>query len=232
MNQGQDDFFELAPVPDPSECTVEPLTVDEVMARFQGPQSYGPRPGTPGPSTPTVSQRENGDLRYNGPDQGIVDEIEAAHRQWLACHLAGDLFRAWALEATSMVQATIFGIYGPQFSPETLRSDLERFAAGDTDTPFQTIAAAPDAYVPMVVTTGWDTVYPESHDAKVLIPLYWTTLDGTVAAVPGYLTQSQYNDPVFEMLRESPNLPNQATYIYDASVEQWLLLSFQLGGRG
>ncbi len=233
---GESELFEVAEVPDPGECTVEPLTVAKVMERVQKPQGYEARMATPGASTPTAFQKENeefeGESLYDTPDQETVDAIAASQRQWLACHLAGDLFRVWALESGTMIQATIFSIYGPQFAPETLRADLERLAAGEDDTPFQTIATAEDAYLPMIVTSGWDTFYPEPQQGKVEIPVYWTSLDGSVAAIPSYLSESQYNDPAYETVRSSPNLPNRATYVVDYETKQWLLVSFDSGGRG
>ncbi len=203
------------------------------MERIQAPRGYAAPDATPGAGTPTAFEQEQEELEgvalNNIPDLATVNEIETTHRQWLACHLAGDLFRAWALESGTMIQTTIFSVYGPVFDPEVLREDLEALVDGEEDTPFRAMTALPDAYVPLVVTSGWNTYYPEPHTGKVVIPFYWTTVDGSVAGIPAYLSESQYNDPAYATLRESTNLPNLATYILDFETRQWILDGFQRG---
>ena len=84
-----------ADLPTAEDCTVEPLTVDEVMAILVDPD----------PSTGWFAESEAG-TGYH-PTQDTIDAAAETQHMWLACALAGSDFQRWALETPAMVQRDV-----------------------------------------------------------------------------------------------------------------------------
>lgn len=111
-------------VPDPSECVVEPRTVEEVAALFSSgitaqvvgsgtpaDATIAPRglPGTPivFTSTPVALSPELTELPDGpAPDEQTVAAVTATWRQYIACANAGDYFRLTALFSDTGFQRT------------------------------------------------------------------------------------------------------------------------------
>ena len=232
--QGEEQRFEIAEIPEAAECTVEPMTVDEVMAALQGYTPQAPILGTP-----TVSPTPS-DVKWTGPEGGavgratpdLIAQAEEVFRQWVACHRAGDLFRAWSLESIQYFRESILRMYGPVLSFETIRADLELMAAdADAETPLSNLQLANDALVPMLVTSGWDSLVVNAPYGPLRIPVYWQSLDGEIAGVPGYLTQDQWEDPAYDPFR-GKFLWNNAEFVLDAETGQMLIWDINANNAG
>lgn len=246
QDDGHEELFEIAPIPTAEECTVEPLSVDEVMDRvlnYHYPTGEPFAAANPSANDETSTPGGEGEQATASPEanaagarmvtmasQDSIDAAAQSFRQWLACNLTGDMFRVWALETPQRMQDTILSWYGPVFSPAALRSDLETLQqegrAGVAE-PFEE-----DALFPMLVTSGWDSMQVcSSCSAQIRVPIYWRNQDGSIAGVPAYSFQEHYQDPAYSLFF-SRQLPNQATFIYNADVDLWLLAGFASGGRG
>jgi hypothetical protein len=223
-------LYEPDSVPTAAECTVEPLTVDEVMDKVFDPRSHTGSSDSNG--TPTVFGESYDDVPsdtsiHGVPDQGTVDAIARSERQWVACHMAGDPFRYWVFEDRAYLQATMFGIYGPQLSMETLRRDLEALNRGDTTTPLEPAPVASDAFVPLVVTSGWDTFRVDATYGRISIPLYWISLDGTTSWIPAYTGYDVNGDPIAGLPSPRTALANRATFVSDTRTDTWGIESLE-----
>ncbi len=124
----------------PEDCTVEPLTVDEVMAIVENPDVrvaqlglYGDK-FTPGDSMyeepslgsstgPVVWPREPNDVTVPGGETRA--HIEAAANEYLACLSWGTNFQLWALEYPGQVQSTILSNFPVYRSQEQVRAYVE-----------------------------------------------------------------------------------------------------------
>lgn len=232
--QGEEQRFEIAEIPDASECTVEPMTVDEVMAALQGYTMQAPILGTP-EASPTPDS-----VKWNGPEGGpiesatpdLIAQADDVFRQWVACHRAGDLFRAWTFESSQYLRQSILRMYGPLVSFETIRADLETLAAdANAETPLSNLQLADDTLVPMLVTSGWDSLVVNAPYGPLRIPVYWQSLDGEIAGVPGYLTQEQFENPAYDAFR-GKFLWNNAEFVLEAETGKLVIRDINANNAG
>jgi hypothetical protein len=114
-------------MPTAEDCTVEPLTVDRVMELVEDPYDLGETVGTPGPPPPSVIEPST----Y--PTQEVMDEIDAVHRQVVACAMAGSPFQVWALVQPELIGQDVLQAL-PVFADESeVRAYLEGLEAGLSD---------------------------------------------------------------------------------------------------
>jgi hypothetical protein len=104
--------------PDPSECTVEPRTVEEVEKLVPPTPDYSElnlRPTSEG--TPPF------DLQHSAADEETTREIEAAYREWAACINAGDSLRLAALTSDETIRSGAVDLVDPEDAPKPLPED-------------------------------------------------------------------------------------------------------------
>lgn len=120
-----------ATLPTAEDCTVVPLTVDEVLSYIEQP--FGSSASTPGGSpVPSAEGREPSLSATPAPPRPIawndLEGIDQAHRLWMSCVLAESYFQVWALEDPDYVRAHV--LIGTQaLSPEDQRAALEDLEA-------------------------------------------------------------------------------------------------------
>lgn len=126
-------------LPTADECTVEPLTIDEVIEILKDPQGTYVRNQTAGAATPTApeataeAERRAAAIALDetgGPvPQVIMDEVAATQRHWVACIMKGSYFQKWALEYPGTVRDEITRLL-PLFTSEAetraLLTELKR----------------------------------------------------------------------------------------------------------
>jgi hypothetical protein len=126
-------------LPTADDCTVEPLTVDEVMGILGNNYDYlatqleGPY-ASPEPAVPyyTTTARI-------APTQETVDAIAETQRQWVACVLADDWFRVWALMSPKTIQYQVrILVFPTYFSEDQGRELLEELKEGTAETYLKT----------------------------------------------------------------------------------------------
>jgi hypothetical protein len=127
-----------ATLPKAEDCTVEPLTVDEVMAIVKTPDPYvGWTPAESAPhATPGVLAQANSTPAYTlhpgwGPlTQEELDGVSATMHMWYSCQVADSWFQVWALETPAKVQQTLETAFPGLPIEEEIRSTLEDLADG------------------------------------------------------------------------------------------------------
>jgi hypothetical protein len=142
-------------LPTAEDCTVTPLTVDEVMVIAQtnydtiGQSPYNGAAYQQGPYPPPDAAADANGNQYSVPaNQATIDAITEAHNQWVACVLANDWFRVWALISPPTVQFYIRLRLLPAFATEEeTRAVLQEMKNDDTtvtalNTPTNRIFAA------------------------------------------------------------------------------------------
>lgn len=181
-------------LPTAADCTVEPLTVDQVLEIYQDPvgtylrnQSTGVREPTPADVAAVVQSRAEAtalaDLGKPVP-QEIMNEVISAQRQWTACVIKGAYFQAWALTFPGTVQEELRNILPPSASLNEARAALEELEETGN------IGGVP----PISGRYNADTVLlinPESSQARLS-----RSLDGNVQMVSsGYVAYNSEGGP-------------------------------------
>lgn len=217
--------FEADPVPTADECTIAPLTVDEVIEIFQKPLVYIYEPGNQivPMATPAAGALSEPPPVVR-PEPSVIQEIVATQRTWLACMIAGDPFQVWAMESDVRIVQSIGNRYLGGYDLEAIRADLEAVQrSGAKGTRFELPAYSDDTLVPMVIGEDIDIYYTHNVDTFVSAALYWTTVDGALAGRPGYLTEKQFNDPAHAPLRDQfVSRNNTGIYTYSTDRNRWL----------
>lgn len=118
-------------LPVAEDCTVEPLTVDEVLSYIDEP--FGSTAGTPAGSPDPGSEGEELSPSVTpAPPRPIarndLEGIAQAHRMWMSCVLAESYFRVWALEDPDYVRAQVL-IAIQLLDPEEQRAALKDLEA-------------------------------------------------------------------------------------------------------
>ena len=113
-------------LPAADECTVTPLTIDQVMDRIRGP--FPGAAGYPGGEIKLLSTP----IMSGSPSQETIDQIAVVHREFMACIMKGDMFQIWTFFAPeSDYWRDILQFY-PRFVDEaTIRADLEKVNQGE-----------------------------------------------------------------------------------------------------
>jgi hypothetical protein len=192
--------------PEAADCTVEPLTVDEVMAILEGTSS--------GRGVP------NGELRTRKPmDEETHEALAEAQREWLACHVYGSPFQVWALESDEMIRADFQRMYFPMYSMEVIRDTLTQMQSETGDSGRNsafTWDPPKDTYLPMVPDYSphqGDAVY---GNGSATLTVVWTDQNGVM------IREGQTGIPPLEK-----NLPNIWTFFRDEASGRWLLDGYE-----
>lgn len=198
-------------LPTADECTVAPLTVDEVMDRIDGPfpgESGYPVKEVRLLATPLSATSPEG----APPTVATIDQIAIVHRELMACIIKGDMFQIWTFFApTSEYWKNILQFY-PRFVDEaTVRADLEKVAAGEqvrqlkdnlgfVGLRFQVPLVNPD---PSASKMTIDSETDQGRMQSVAVAmLYYRTDDPTAA--PSNIPISEYVTPwIYEWEQES-----------------------------
>lgn len=87
--------FEVVDLPTAADCTIEPLTIDEVLWYIRDPwgATYTLSAATPAPSSIVTSSVGSPDMQ----DPTTWQNISETQRMWMACVLAESPFQAWAV---------------------------------------------------------------------------------------------------------------------------------------
>ncbi len=137
------------PIAGSATCDVEPLTVDEVMAIVENPQSYMFDGATASPVAYDQTGSNTNQLRVMETDLELVPGnlqpteqqfADASHvaNAYLACLLSGTQGQVWSFYAPSAIQSTVLAEF-PVFADEsTVRARVEeRLIAPAVDGEFQ-----------------------------------------------------------------------------------------------
>jgi hypothetical protein len=135
---GTPSAVESVDLPTAEDCTVEPLTVDEVLWYVTDPASAltnVPEPGKTLEELQTLEwesklQEAFADVTQEEmmPSLASAEDIEAAsetQRMWMACVLAESYFQVWALESPYLVQSDVINRLPPLTGVEETRAILE-----------------------------------------------------------------------------------------------------------
>jgi hypothetical protein len=93
----------LPVTPDPSECTVEPMALEDLIALVGTPSADAGTSDAVGAATPEAFALPEGEPA----DQATVDEITATVRTVLACFNAGNFLAFFALSSENMILADL-----------------------------------------------------------------------------------------------------------------------------
>ena len=209
-------------VPDAEDCTVEPLTVDEVMEKLSEPHqeefvaAYATAQamylaGTPLPDpvepVPTLPRETHA-------------EIAAAQREWLACSLFGTPLQRWALETNRRVQVEIQQLYFPAIDLERVRQDLEDLAAGKENR-LSGPTLTDGSLLPMVPTYTEGFYNQLWMEGQADISIVWVRPDGTALVAMGWTLEDL--EPYDSATSLEQRLPNAWTFLQNPETGQWLL---------
>ncbi|MGC4107764.1 MAG: hypothetical protein QM753_15695 [Thermomicrobiales bacterium] len=120
-------------LPTADECTIQPLTIDQVMERIKhaGPQIQA-QGGLASPPAMAIATPPM--LTHVPPTQDDIDAIAAVQREFVACTIKGNLLQIWAFyEPTGSFWNNFLNFY-PRFVDEaTVRADIEAYVSGGID---------------------------------------------------------------------------------------------------
>lgn len=220
-------------VPTKEDCTVTPLTVDQVMTRLQTRTNPIPPKASP-PSeaeSATMATPSSAFPKGNNSEmtQETFDTLKANQVEWLACSLYGSPFQRWALESNEMVQQEFQAAYMPVFDIAAIRADLEKLANGEEVSHFTAPVLTPDGYLPMVIDArvGYYTVM--SYDDKASISILWMRADGQRLQPFGTTAEDPNLQPYIKASRVEQSLPNVWTFRLNKATGDWLLDSLTVG---
>ena len=188
--------------PRSADCTVEPLTVDEIIAILEGKSSG---------RGATDSQSQNREPM----DEETYDALADTQRAWLACRVYGSPFQMWALESDELIRTEFRQAYFPHYNLELIREELVRMQA---ETPDLNASAGitwkppSDTYIPMVPEYDASTLPMSGH---ATLPIVWMNSNGDVIPMPG-------SDGAVANSLES-RLPNAWSFVQDEASGRWLL---------
>lgn len=133
---GSPESFDPASFPSAEDCTVIPLTVDQVIGIMKEPYPYdGMQPQVPGTPDATPVIGDNPGLSLPSPD--VMAGVDEAFRQWYACQLKGNWFQIWATESPAKVQAELRIVFPGLPTEEEIRTSLTALEADPTQGPGQ-----------------------------------------------------------------------------------------------
>jgi len=219
-------------IPDENACTVEPLTVDQVMERLQtyGPwqrQSAAKATAMVTGATPASSPVSPEQIRIGYVlEKPVYDELAAAQKTWLACSLFGTPFQRWALESDTMMLQEFHAAYMPAFDLDQIRTDLEKLADGEQIGRFQSISLDGNPTLPMVPSYVPGLYNRQYSDSNATLSIIWVRKDGTVLASSGR-TMADIQDYMDASALEQ-RLPNTWRFVKDPESGVWLLDEFSL----
>lgn len=214
--------FTPGELPTAEECTVTPLTVDDVMEIVDDPyltnrQVSGELIGTP-------EEVYSSSTFYNRPpSQEDLDAIGEAHRQWIACITAGNWFQVWALtdriEVQREVRDWLYPTYLTRQEGRSLLVELEQNGKAD-DLQTTTIAINGDIRIPLVD--------PNPQHSNQPIVGYGYVQVGMIIYGPNGAELRSRSAAIGEQLP----LNQYITYKRDPFTGQWKISQIELGGEG
>jgi hypothetical protein len=169
---------ELPLIPTAAECTVEPLTIDEVLWYVEDPagasrsremESVGtPESGQGAIATPGSETAELlDDLLVSFPIESFepgpaspeqLDAIASVQRMWMACVLADSPFQRWALESPSLVAEQVQMLFPTFHSREEASAILEEVRAIGVLEPHEDFWKQPNASYQMLTSNGYPSL--------------------------------------------------------------------------
>jgi hypothetical protein len=187
---------DLPAVPTAAECTVEPLTVDEVLRYVESPGAAMRGQtmvdgATPPAIDPEPTQAPDGEIR-NGeivvfgdatpadspgstptglvqPGPASDDQLAAIaslERMWMACVLADSPFQRWALESPTLVAEQVQMVLPTFASEDEARAILEEVERTGELIPSEDFWQQPNASYQMLTSAG----YPSMNAVAVIEP--------------------------------------------------------------
>lgn len=120
-----------AAMPKAEDCTVQPLTVDEVIHILQ---QRNPSTGWfPSIATPRNSATPGSDPAIPGdyPTEVQITDVTAVQQMWKSCALAKSWFQMWAVETPALVQEQVLKALPPLTGEQEARSLLESLEDGE-----------------------------------------------------------------------------------------------------
>ncbi len=177
---GASDTITVTVLPTAEECTVAPLTVDEVLWYIDDPIAANRSRVMGQPATPdtgndatsdslAVTAVPTGPASTAQPDTGndltpvpagpaseeqlaVVAEVQ---RMWMACVLAGSPFQRWALESPSLVAEQVRPLFPNFVTRDEARRILEDVEASGETIPADDFWRTPNASYLMIVSEGF-----------------------------------------------------------------------------
>lgn len=208
-------------VPSSEDCTVTPLTVDQVMQKLDSrvDKEYLR-------DARAAAMAEFGTPEFEGMEpvlqmpQATFDELVAVQREWLACALYGSPLQRWALETPSLVQQEILGRYYPVIDLDLIRQDLTDLAAGKQNR-LSGPALTDQSLLPMVPSnpTGYYTSMRSEAEADLTV--FWVRPDGT--ALLAFGEGPEDIEPYVNAAVLEQQLPNAWRFIKESESGPWLL---------
>jgi hypothetical protein len=217
-------------VPTEEDCTVEPLTVDEVMAKLVEPYYW---PGQSDAKETAIAMLESGtplpqpelERDYTLPEPTYAD-VAAVQREWVACALYGTPFQRWAMETHLRMQEDFRRLYLPVFDLALIRQDLEDLAAGNENR-LSTPALTETSTLPVVAdqVSGGNDI--RLSDDRVSITVNWIRPDGS--SVYDFSSQAAI-DRFMAAPGIEQQLPNSWTFERNPATGQWQLSDMRYAG--
>ena len=170
------DLSSIAPIewPTADDCTVTPLTVDEVIAILRNPVGYFI--AVQAPSTPTAVEAEatnkaNLDAALRG-EAGVVtpeimERVVAVQREWVACTMKGSYFQVWALEYPVLVAEQVEDVLPLFTSEEEARALLTQLEEeGSVDGFLPQLSYGRDRWISLIDPDPANSWYSASADGS------------------------------------------------------------------
>lgn len=203
-------------LPSAEECTVEPLTIDEVLWYVEDPigasrsreieQSATPDPNVhPGQagSTPGAEQGpSHTDRLFASPPAAFVPgpaspeqltAIAGVQRMWMACALADSPLQRWALESPELVGEQVQMLLPNFASREEARAILEDVEVTGELEPSDDFWKQPNASYAMITSRGFPSINTVAVIDPAAVPSW--TRDGRTFQV-GYISHDMGNGTV------------------------------------
>ena len=210
-------------LPTADECTIAPLTIDQVMERIKGPFP-GSIDNVPVVESSPIAYGTPPLLRNVPPQQADIDAIAKVQREFVACSIKGDLLQVWAFYAPSSEFWRSFLDRYPRFVDEaTVRADLEAYLQGEQN-----------LFLPGL---GWDGVW--AGDGSAIpggLPLVNPDPQASLTIGDQMTSQGRVADIVVSMLYYNPDKPDAApqyipreqmakvwVYEWDEASRMWMI---------
>jgi len=194
-------------VPTADDCTVAPLTVDEVMTKLDTPYSALDVLGIASP------------VAYSPMPDDVYDTVAELQREWLACALFGSPLQRWALESNRLVRQEIQNAYFPVINMAVIEADLTALARGEEVARFQSPTITDGAELPMLVPQVDGAPSFMVNGTNAFLTVIWVRTDGTILTPSGTREDLEpYQNASF--LEQS--LPNTWRFV-NVTDGEWLL---------
>lgn len=192
----QDNATPAAPLdlPTATDCTIEPLTVDDVLWYITDP--YASQKKSPDaeplanfpfqdPATPPATNEPLGPA-----SQEDLDEMVATQRMWMACVLADSPFQVWATVSPDVVGRMLAVTFPPLTSEEDARVMLEALAAGTWEA-----AMAPNYFPGFLGSSCFDIAVISSDPTRSYgLDLVAAVPEGTASRSAYYVVDTLWSD--------------------------------------